>query len=128
MRAAYCISGYTGGLAGRNVDRDPADYRFCHSINYQNVILPNRCDVFFHTWSTSEESKLVDLYRPISYICEDQIYPDTWPDAKTNAREFRWTSRWYGFNRAVSLMKAHEQANGFIVLSQKTPPLVGGDE
>lgn len=112
-RSAICLSGQI-----RHLHRG-------YDAIYKNVIEPNSCDVFIHTWvNTSEEGDLYHcarkLYNAVSSHAEPQIHFDTrdydagpYADGDNRKRVFNIHSMWYSINRSYILSKMYSATMGF---------------
>ena len=75
----------------------------------KNIIEPNKCDVFIHSWSKNNKDELIELLNPINYKFEEHKIFDRDTSSKKNAV----TSRFYSEYQANKLKKIHEKKNKF---------------
>ena len=105
MKAALCLYGKVGGGKGKDGLGRRIDFIKCFESFREHVISVNDCDVFMHCWDTDIRDKLIDLYRPVSNLFENQIIFDEDPNKN------RIFSRWYSTKQSVMLKNLHERKN-----------------
>ncbi len=72
VKVAFLLHGKIGGLAGKDGAGSLIDYQFCRDKFYENIITPNKADVFIHSWSEEQEKDLMKIYSPKKAIIEEQ--------------------------------------------------------
>jgi len=111
-----------GGIVGGDVDRNGygnlVDYKSCAKTIIHNIINPNDCDVFIHSWSVDQEKDLVSIYKPKKYLFEQQEMFGFRLDSNeaihpTIGQAFRTTSRYVSIERGMNLKRQYEQEQGF---------------
>jgi len=119
MKVALCLSGIVGGTNGKNGRGDDIDFALCSDCYKEYVIEPNNCDVFLHSWSVEHEERLIDLYKPKSWIFEPQIdfYAGLDEEIVEKARQnkHRFQSKWYSVVQSLLLMKEYGKYDCVII-------------
>lgn len=115
MRAAFCLSGKVGGIAGKDGLGRYVDFAKCAETYFKHIINKNNCDVFMHCWDTRLEKQLVNLYHPVSHKFEPQIRFKTKSTYHRDMKdEFIIQSKWYSVREVIKLKQEYEQKNNFI--------------
>lgn len=141
MRIAICFYGLIGSVSDKNGVGISLDPKIAYDLYKKNVFDQNdKVDVFIHSYSIESRDKLVNLYKPVNYIIENQV---SFPKSKnhpyinkgfiTNLKlyllkalkkksylklqdlkekeSFRAHSRWYSVKQSIKLMRNFEQKN-----------------
>ena len=71
MRIALCFFGSPGSLL-KSTQRtiNNIDPQVCFESLNKNLINKNNIDIFFHTWSSKYNKRLIKLYKPKKYLIE----------------------------------------------------------
>lgn len=108
MKIALCLSGQPRGL-------DKA-----YSYYQKNLFDLYDVDVFCHSWNSSLNDRILQLYRPISYKFEDYKFDESFdlrytntPDANKYPPRFTLSS-FYSINESSLLKNKYEIKNNFI--------------
>jgi len=117
-KLAIIFSGIVGGDVDRNGYGNLVDYKSCAKTIIHNIINPNDCDVFIHSWSVDQEKDLVSIYKPKKYLFEQQEMFGFRLDSNeaihpTVGQAFRTTSRYVSIERGMNLKRQYEQEQGF---------------
>ena len=110
MKTALCLSGIVGGESGKNGLGNTINYVECNKYFKENIIEPNGCDVFIHSWSTKYENDLLRLYKPKGYVFEEQKQFST-----KGGNRFRFQSKWYSVSQSLLKMKEFGKYDWVIV-------------
>ena len=122
-RIAYCLYGLAGGAKGKGgKGPDPDVFRlgYIHAKKHILDINPN-IDVFMHTWSVEYEQELMNLYNPVKYRFQPQLYFDV-PRFIERGRSSKdkiddllngYYSRWNSVKKAIGLKREHEISENF---------------
>jgi hypothetical protein len=110
MKIAFCLHGGIGQIDKRsdNVNECYVDPELCYNQFKHYNILQNNYDVFFHTWNSTYNNKIVSLYDPKKYQIEENKTFDT---DTTGYRIYGTWSRYYSLFRANELKKKYEIEN-----------------
>lgn len=115
MKIALVLTGLVGSLKGKSYDKKGGEdtvLETCHEKNNEHLLSKNDVDVFFHTWDTHHEKKLVQKYQPKGYEVEDQkIFTNIIPPS-TNRVQAHY-SKWYSIKKAMRLKRDHESLYNF---------------
>lgn len=119
FRVAVVIHGLVGGVGGRNGLGQPTDLDVCARLIYKHVVIPNKADVFLHSWSEEYRSALIEHYLPTRYIVEPQEmfgFPESHnKNGNDESTEmFRVISRYASLAKAVALKSEYEKSNGIV--------------
>lgn len=126
-RYALCLHGLSSGLS-QKIPNSNVNISKIYIKLTENLIIPNNCDVFFHTWKHKDIDNLIGTYKPERFQVEDQIvfYKNTLID---NIKHFRRKhffghnhknrrndimSRWYSFQKSVNLATSFAEEENFI--------------
>jgi len=119
MKIALCLYGVVGSSKGKShLGSSIEVLSIGHKKYYENILKDNDVDIFIHSWSKDIESEILKLYKPTSYIIEDQEQFDI-PDyiKGNNAKEPKRVefvfSRWRSTQKVLNLKIAHEKENNF---------------
>ncbi len=132
VKIALCFHGIHGGEnTGKNfhvTDFDKGTNTSSSKVlesaflHFSKNILPyNDVDVFFHTWDTHLENRMVELYKPKKYKTEKQIKFDIPDYVGTDPRGGGYDeqrgqahySRWYSLQKSNDLKNQYENENNF---------------
>ena len=78
MKIAILMHGLAGS-SNKYGTGDQFDVSISHKHFVENIIKVNpgcEIDIFMHSWETSHEKNVIDLYKPKDYLFEDQIHFD----------------------------------------------------
>lgn len=123
MKIAICYYGLADNLdsiQNSNACNLPVNFRSSYEMHKNVLWIPNKMDVFIHTWSYKKQDTLKDLYKPIKGIYEPQI------DFISRANEINndsslfghyqrghIMSRWYSTKNVIKLKSEYERENNF---------------
>ena len=109
MKSALLLSGKIGGTTGKNGKGSLVDFVKCAKLFQKNIIEPNNCDVFLHSWSVEQRNELEALYHPVDVIFEPQI------NFNINGHVlFRSHSKWYSIKETIKLKTLYESHSNSI--------------
>ena len=98
MKVALCLFGMAGGSAGKIGKGDVIDPSIAYGYYNKHILSKNNIDVYFHTWESSVNAQMVDLYKPIDYAI------DPWIVFSDDKNKHRAISRWYSTRRSINLV------------------------
>jgi hypothetical protein len=122
MKVALCLHGYYNSSGGSTSGDRGFDYIT------KNILLGNNVDVFIHSWDIPAKEKILQLYKPISSVFEEQKdfkkelsnidtgwFEEGFDRSTTmyNNSIFQSLSFLYSRKAAVQLKKKYEQDNQF---------------
>uniref|UniRef100_A0A6M3XHP8 Uncharacterized protein n=1 Tax=viral metagenome TaxID=1070528 RepID=A0A6M3XHP8_9ZZZZ len=117
-KLAVILGGIISGDTDRNGCGNLIDFESCAKTILHNIINPNNCDVFIHSWSTDQKKDLIRIYKPKKFLFEEQemfgfdlsgeeaIHP-------TKGQLFRTVSRYMSVERGMELKRQYEIEYGF---------------
>ena len=113
MKIALCLHGIVGtddkyGEGGKMIN-----YKIGLRHFKQHVFDVNdKVDVFFHTWSTDYEQKLIEAYSPVAYEVEKQ------PLFSEDPRKQAIYCRWLSTKKAINLVNNSANDYDFVLLTR----------
>ena len=107
MKVALCLSGLTGGSAGKDGKGESLDLIEPYNSVKENILDSNDVDVFMHSWSSESKSELIEIYKPKKYKFEEQIKFDE------HHKKHIVKSRFYSNRKSLNLKKEYEIKNKF---------------
>lgn len=114
MRSALCLHGIVGGVRGKDGKGDTVDFKECRNAYLKNVIVPNNCDVFLHSWSIDHEPSVVAAYQPkLSKFQPLHQFKLLFKHLPHMDDEYRIRSRWLSYKTVVELKRVFEQEQSF---------------
>lgn len=122
MKIALCFSG------------QPRSFEKGYEYYRKNLLEENQVDIFIHSWNTEYNQRLIELYKPKSYLFEDtlngnfdSVYKNT-PDAENFPPRFT-VSMLYSMYKSCKLKTNYEIKNGFVydwVIKSRTDYALNG--
>ena len=94
MKVALCLSGISVGK--NTIGNTPStqygtQWKSAFESIRKNIIEPNACDVFFHTWANDELPELVKEYKPVAFSTEPvKMFNPEWNFEKFSMHEKSW--------------------------------------
>ena len=127
MKNAICLHGLSSGLSQKVLNSSVDMPNIIKNLK-ENLIIPNECDVFLHTWQHDDIDELLSKYAPKDSCVENSIlfYKNNLIDKLKHLRrkyvmeqnhENRKNdimSRWYSFKKSVSLAIEYSYNHGFV--------------
>lgn len=126
MKNALCLHGLSSGLSEK-VPNTSVDLSAIVKNLKDNLIIPNHCDVFLHTWHHDNINKVLSSYCPLAHSIEKHILfhkNNPIDNIKHMRRKFLLKqnhknrkndimSRWYSLRESVNLALNYSKAKGF---------------
>lgn len=127
MKNAICLHGISSGLSEKALNSNVDMLNVINNLK-ENLIIPNECDVFIHTWRHQGVNELLSLYKPNDACVEDSIlfYKNNLIDhVKHLRRKYLFglnhknrkndiMSRWYSLKKSVNLATKYSHKHGFV--------------
>jgi hypothetical protein len=124
---AVCFHGVSSGISDKDLD-SKVNVGSVFDLIHSNIILPNNCDVFLHTWDHDNIDSVLSIYDPKTSCIEDPITfheNSLFDDIKHLRRKLLFDhdhknrrnailSRWYSLKKSVNLATCHAQESGFV--------------
>lgn len=114
MKIAICLHGLSGGMnsKGRRIKAEEG-YQ-CIKEHFLDKY-PGQIDVFMHSWTPEAETKMIDLYQPISYKFEPQKRFSNPKEVGFEPTFYKnMHSLYYSYRCVNQLKKKYEEEQGFI--------------
>jgi len=125
LKIALCFRGRAAGYSKGNPVRALEGQLL---LIKKHIVQDHEADVFLHCWTPSVEKKLLDTYKPIKYIIEDEIifdekYEDGMENVSARGHVLKKTKKvWgghhklsvlYSICKSLQLKKDYEEEQGF---------------
>lgn len=124
---ALCLHGLSSGISEK-VPGSSVNISNLFSELNKNLIEPNNCDIFFHTWKHENIDNLISTYKPQRFEVEDHIvfHKNTFVDNVKHLRRKYFLghnhknrrndimSRWYSMKKSVNFATSYSEERGFI--------------
>lgn len=124
-KSAICLHGISSGRTEKSPDGQVDIFDSFKKIK-DNLILPNNCDVFMHTWEHDDVQAVISNYDPQKNLVERPIifHKNNWLDNLKHVRrkliyghnhkgrKNALLSRWYSLMKSVELARLHEVDSG----------------
>ncbi len=124
-KSAICLHGISSGRTEKSPDGQVNVLDSFQKIK-DNLIVPNNCDVFIHTWEHDKVEAVISDYYPQKSLVERPIifHENNWLDDLKHVRrrliyghnhkgrKNALLSRWYSLMKSVELAKLNEVESG----------------
>jgi len=116
MRIALCLSGFIGNV-NKWISGEEIDYKYGHKYIKQAIMDGYDVDVFIHSWSTSHQDGIKQLYKPVRSVFEPnknfKLKGSISKEKLPTPYSFAVKSMWYSRQKSIELVKQHELINNF---------------